>query len=82
MAITTKDQQGNIYLLVTNQDKINSYNIDADLSALLTGPSRATTWQFDTFHMDELVNNGALSNGHATFRIPSDAALLFKFSHS
>src|SRR5712691_1288061 len=82
VAITTKDQEGNIYLLVTNQDKINSYNVDADLSALLTGPSRATTWQFDTFHMDELVNNGALSNGHATFRIPSDAALLFKFSHS
>ena len=82
MAITTKDEEGNIYLLVSNQDKINSYNVDADLSALLIGPSRAATWQFDAFHMDELVTNAALSNGHVTFTIPSEAALLFKFSHS
>jgi hypothetical protein len=36
LAITTKDAEGTMYLLVTNSSRETSYHVDADLSALIT----------------------------------------------
>jgi hypothetical protein len=78
LAITTKDAEGTMYLLVTNSSRETSYNIDADLSALITNGT-GTMWQFDATHNDVIVGNPTLSNGHVTFTIPGMAAILITF---
>jgi len=78
LAITTKDTNGKIYLLVTNSNGRTSYTVDADLSALITSGT-GTQWQFDATHMNVVVGNPVLSSGHVTFTIPGTAALLITF---
>lgn len=76
-AITTKDAAGHVYLLVAN-GSANTYSVDADLSALLSSGT-GTLWQFDASHMDVVAGNPVLSGGHATFTVPSNAAVLLQF---
>jgi hypothetical protein len=78
LAITTKDSQGSVYLLVTNSAAKTSYTIDANLSALLTSGT-GTMWQYNASHQDVIVGNPALSSGHVSFMIPGTAAVLMKF---
>jgi hypothetical protein len=76
--ITAKDAEGTMYLLVTNSSRETSYNVHADLSALITSGT-GTMWQFDATHNDVIVGHPTLSNGHVTFTIPSMAAVLITF---
>jgi hypothetical protein len=76
--ITAKDAEGTMYLLVTNSSRETSYNVHADLSALITSVT-GTMWQFDATHNDVIVGHPTLSNGHVTFTIPSMAAVLITF---
>jgi hypothetical protein len=78
LAITTKDAEGTIYLLVTNSSRESSYNVNADLSALITS-GNGTMWQFDATHNDVIVGHPSLSDGHVTFTIPPTAAILLTF---
>jgi hypothetical protein len=80
MAITTKGHDGSIYLLITNQDNIHEYNIDANLSRLLMTSNNIAMWLYDSHHMDEAMSAMALNSGHVNFTIPANAAILFKFS--
>jgi hypothetical protein len=76
-AITTVDTNKNVYLLVTNQDHTNWYDVDANLSALRSSGS-GTMWLFDAAHMDSIAGKPTLSNGHMTFTIPANSAILLK----
>jgi hypothetical protein len=78
LAITTKDADGTMYLLVTNSSRETSYNVDADISALITSGT-GIMWQFDATHNDVIVGNPTLSKGHVTFTIPGTAAILIAF---
>jgi len=78
LAITTKDSLGSVYLLVTNSAAKTSYTVDANLSALLTSGT-GTMSQYDNSHLDVVVGNPVLSNGHVIFTIPGTAAVLIKF---
>jgi len=78
LAITTRDTGGHIYLLVTNSAASTSYTVDANLSALITSGT-GTMWQFDSTHLDVIVGNPVLNNGHVTFTIPGTSAILIKY---
>ena len=78
LAITTRDSLGKVYLLVTNSAAKTSYTVDANLSALLTSGT-GTMWQYDQSHPDVVVGSPVLSNGHVTFTIPGNAAILIRF---
>jgi hypothetical protein len=78
LAITTKDAQGTVSLLVTNSAAQKPYTVDADVSALVTSGT-GTMWQFDATHHDVIVGHPTLSNGHITFTIPGTAAILITF---
>jgi hypothetical protein len=78
-AITTMDTTKNIYLLITNQDPTHGYDVDADLSALRHSGD-AILWQFDATHMDTIVDNPILSNGHVVFPMPANSSILIKIS--
>ena len=67
-----------MYLLVTNSSRATSYNVKADLSALITNGT-GTMWQFDATHPDVIVDHPTLSDGHVTFTIPDMAAILITF---
>jgi hypothetical protein len=77
MAITTKDSAGHVYLLVTNASN-TAYPVDANLSALITAGT-GSMYQFDATHNDTVVGSPALSNGHVTFSLPGNSAVLIKF---
>ena len=76
MAITTRDTSGNYYLLVTNSSK-TTYNLDANLSALVSSGS-GTLWQFNASNLDVVVANPTVTAGHVTFTVPSTSAMLLK----
>ena len=78
LAITTKDAEGTMYLLVTNSSMEAAYNVNADVSALITSGT-GTMWQFDATHNDVIVGHPTLSNGHVTFTILDTAAILITF---
>ena len=77
-AITTKDAEGNIYLLVNNTGP-KSATVDADLSALITSGT-GTMWEFSSANMDAVVGSPTLDSGHVVFDIPKIAAVLLKFA--
>lgn len=77
-AITARDSAGGTYLLLTNTAASKTYSVDADLSALVTSGT-GTMWQVDATHNDVIVGTPALSNGHVSFPIPGQAAVLLKF---
>jgi hypothetical protein len=77
MAMTTKDSSGHVYLLVTNSSR-GSISTNADLSALISSGT-GTMWQFDSSHMDVIVGNPVLNNGHAVFTVPGTGAVLLQF---
>lgn len=81
VAITTKDSDGNTYLLVTNRDSKANYAVTANLSALLSTGS-AVRWQFDANHMDTISGQQILRNGLTTFVIPANGAILLKFAYA
>ena len=81
VAITTTDSENNVYLLVTNQDSTVSYKIDANLSSLIS-KGTDTMWQFDAGHLDTVVGSPLLRNGHESFTVPTDGAILIKLSRS
>jgi len=78
LAITTKDAEGTVYLLVTNSSTDTSYDVNADVSALVTSGT-GNMWQLDATHNDVIVGHPTLSNGHVTFTIPGTAAILISF---
>ena len=78
LAITMEDAEGTKYLLVTNSSRETSYNVTADLSALITNGT-GTMWQFDATHNDVIVGHPTLSHGHVTCTIPATAAILITF---
>ena len=77
LAITTRNAGGQIFLLVTNSSK-TSYTVDANLSALITSGT-GTMWQYDATHLDVIVGNPVLNNGHVTFIIPGTSAILIRY---
>ena len=79
LAITTKDAEGTLYLLVTNSSKETLSSVNADLSELITSGT-GTMWQFDVTHNDVIVGHPMLSNGQVTFTIPPTAAILITVS--
>jgi hypothetical protein len=79
LAITTKDAEGKMYLLVTNSSEDTPYAVKADLSALISSGT-GTMWQFDATHNDVIVDHPTLSNGHVAFTIPATAAIMIRFS--
>lgn len=79
LAITTRDGNKNVYLLVTNQNSRVPYTVDANLAALLHHAS-GVMWQFDKNHLDVIVGKPSMSNGHVTLTIPASGAILVKFS--
>jgi len=78
LAITTRDTSGQIYLLITNGSE-RAYNVDANLSALITSGT-GTMWQYDATHLDVIVGNPMLNNGHVSFTIPGASAILIRFA--
>jgi hypothetical protein len=52
--------------------------VDANLSALLTSGT-GTMWQYDATHLDVIVGNPVLNNGHVTFTIPGTSAILIRY---
>jgi hypothetical protein len=78
LAITTKDAVGTIYLLVTNSSRNTAYDVNADVSALITSGT-GTMWQFDATHNAVIVGNPVLSNSHVACTIPPTAAILITF---
>lgn len=81
LVITTIDQNKNIYLLVTNQSNSISYYTHVDLSALQM-QSTSVMWRYDKNHMDTIVGTPSLVDGNVSFTIPSNGAVLVKFSSS
>jgi len=79
LAVTTKDAEGTLYLLVTNSSKETPSSVNADLSELITSGT-GTMWQFDATHNDVIVGHPTLSNGQVAFTIPPTAAILITFS--
>ena len=77
MAITTRDSSGHVYLLVTNSSR-GSISTNADLSALISSGT-GTMWQFDSSHMDVIIGNPVLNNGHVVFTVPGTGAVLLQF---
>jgi hypothetical protein len=77
MAITTRDSSGHVYLLVTNSSR-GSISTNVDLSALISSGT-GTMWQFDSSHMDVIVGNPVLNNGHVVFIVPGTGAVLLQF---
>jgi hypothetical protein len=80
-AITTMDSMHNIYLLVTNQDNTSWHDVTANLSTLSMN-NTGTMWRFDAAHMDSVVEQPILRNGHVIFTIPAAGAVLLKFAQS
>jgi hypothetical protein len=78
LAITTKDANGSIYFLVTNQNSQKNYKANVDLSALIT-QGKGTIWQFDADHSDQIVGDAMISNGQMTLTVPAMGGLLVKF---
>lgn len=76
-AITTRNSDGSINLLVTNT-AAGSLALTADLSALKT-TSTGTEYQYDATHNDVVVGSPVLSNGRVTFTIPGTGAILIVF---
>lgn len=77
-AITARDSAGNIYLLVTNTAAKTTYQVNTDLSALISSGT-GTMWQVDGTHNDVIVGSPTVSNGHVSFSIPGQAGVLLKF---
>jgi hypothetical protein len=78
LAITAKDAEGTVYLLVTNSSRETPYHVHTDLSALITSGT-STMWQFDATDHDVILGRPTLSSGHVTFTIPGTAAILITF---
>lgn len=76
-AITTVDKDHNLYLLITNEDSKNYYDVNANLSALRTS-GEATMWEFGAAHMDTVAGQPTLTKGHIQFTLPSNGAVLIK----
>ncbi|GCE12644.1 hypothetical protein [Tengunoibacter tsumagoiensis] len=79
LALTTRDAQGHLYLLVTNQDTTQTANVSADLSALTSG-GNGTIWQFDYYHSDQQTSTFSFTGGHLAFSVPANGALLLKIA--
>jgi len=75
-AIATRASSRDFYLLVTNSGQ-KSYTINTNLSALVT-EGTGTKWEFSSKIMDEVSGNLTLRNGHVTFAIPANSAVLVK----
>lgn len=78
-SITTKDNNQNLYLLVSNTSGTNQYTVSANLAKLRMSGA-GTMWQFDATHMDTVVGKPQLRNGRITFVVPANCAVLFKFA--
>ena len=80
-AITTRDDNGNVYVLITNQSSTTDYTIDSDLSALYSGSTSSTTlYRYDSSNADAGTAGPAISNGHASITVPASGAVVFTFN--
>jgi hypothetical protein len=77
LAITTRNNDNSLNLLVANNTS-TWYDINTNLSALLKN-GHGTIWQFDSNHMDTVTGISNLINGHTTFTMPANSALLIRF---
>lgn len=77
LAITTKPFRGPMRLLVANQSADQSYDVDADVSRL-RADGFAKLWEFSEQSQDAVVGHLRVRNGHATFAIPANAAVLLQ----
>lgn len=77
MAMTTRDDAGNIYLIAINTGA-GTLNVTANLSALISSGT-GTMWLFDATHNDVVTGSPALSSGLVTFSIPGNASVVLKF---
>lgn len=79
LAITTRDNSGNTYFLVTNQNRQKNNLAHINLSALMA-QGNGTLWQFDAHHLDQVVGTAALKQGQLDLTVPAQGALLVKFA--
>jgi hypothetical protein len=79
LAITTQDEDYNVYLLVTNSGR-TAYTIDADLSALVhQDPGYyVAAWEFSAANLGGSAPFQFLDNYHVILELPGTAAVLFK----
>ena len=76
MAIATKDDSSNVYLLIANSGE-ESYKFNADFSTLIsTGTGQM--WEFSSKVMDEVVGKLTLKDGNVALTIPANAAILIR----
>ena len=80
LAITTRDAENNVYLLITNHDSKANYAVTANISSLLHSRT-GVLWQFDASHMDTIRGQQVLRNGLTSFVVPANGALLIQFPH-
>ncbi|MHC4479977.1 MAG: glycosyl hydrolase [Planctomycetota bacterium] len=79
LAITTRDPDGKVNLILVNQSRNAAYRVTADLSELM-GSGTGTLWQFSADVRDEVVGQVALAEGLSTFDVPAAAAVLVRYS--
>jgi hypothetical protein len=78
-AITTKDGDGNLYLLAVNRGS-SDLDVDADLSALGT-TGTGSLWRHDSLNADTLRNEAPdLVGGHVDVTVPANGAALVKLT--
>ncbi|HLZ60676.1 MAG TPA: hypothetical protein VKR06_27330 [Ktedonosporobacter sp.] len=75
--ITTRDPNGCVFFLVTNQDRQKSSHINVDLSALVSS-GQGTLWQFDADHHDQIAGSVVITNGRMNLTVPAQGALLVR----
>ncbi|GCE12642.1 hypothetical protein [Tengunoibacter tsumagoiensis] len=76
-AITTKDTQGHIFVLLTNQSPSQSYSVTIDLSQLCT-QAPGTLWQFSAHALDTIIGHPKLQNGIVHLQLPAQSASLLR----
>jgi hypothetical protein len=77
-ALTTRDDDGAVWVLAVNTSQTESYDVRADLSGLVgTGP--ATVWEFSERRHDEEVGRRHAVHGRVRFGVPAQAGVLLRF---
>lgn len=72
-ALATRDTKG-VYFIITNMDQSQTFNVEADLSALVKFTGTGTLYRYDANNND-VGSNIAITGGVVTFTIPPNGAV-------
>lgn len=79
MAIATKDNTNNLYLLIVNS-KNQSFTPNIDISAFMQ-VGNGTIWHFNSSIKDEIVSQINVNTGKFDLNIPNNTAVLIKLQN-